>query len=102
MPVSVALLAPKRLLHLEAAFYELTNKGRCMSVARASRLLSNALYENGRLCLSIGTMIMGFVDDGNAEEVGSPSDLLCGQQWYAHRGRSVCCGIGRTFALKAI
>ena len=33
-----------------------------MSVARASRLLSNALYENRGLSLSVGTMVMGYDD----------------------------------------
>jgi 20S proteasome subunit beta 5 len=53
-----------RKLRSEAKLHELTNEGRGISVARASRLLSNALYENRGLDLSVGTMIMGYDDDG--------------------------------------
>jgi 20S proteasome subunit beta 5 len=52
-----------RKLRSEAALHELTEGGRRMSVARASRLLANALYENRGLGLSVGTMIMGYDDD---------------------------------------
>ena len=48
-----------RWLRSKAAVHEL-EYGTPMSVARASRILSNALYENRQLQLSVGTMIMGF------------------------------------------
>jgi 5'-3' exonuclease/20S proteasome alpha/beta subunit len=51
-----------RKLQGEAAMHVLTLDGRRMSVARASRLLSNALYDNRKLGLSVGTMVMGFDD----------------------------------------
>jgi 5'-3' exonuclease/20S proteasome alpha/beta subunit len=49
-----------RRLAAEAALYSVENDGKLMSIARASRLLANALYENRAAGLSIGTMIMGF------------------------------------------
>jgi 20S proteasome subunit beta 5 len=52
-----------RALRVQAQLYELT-EGRRMSVVRASRLLSNALYANRASDLSVGTMIMGFDPDG--------------------------------------
>ena len=52
-----------RKLKAEAQFHELT-EGRRMSVARASRVLSNALYDNRALNLLVGTMIVGFDPDG--------------------------------------
>jgi len=56
-----------RKLRAEASFHELTEEGnRRMSVARASRLLSNALYENRALGLSVGTMIAGYDDEDGA------------------------------------
>jgi len=48
-----------RLLSLEAEYHELEH-GERMSVARASRLLANVLYEYRAANLSIGTMIMGY------------------------------------------
>lgn len=48
----------------EAQFHEL-NEGRRMSVARASRLLSDVLYEYRGFEFSVGTMIMGFDDDAD-------------------------------------
>jgi len=48
-----------RFLRSEAKMHELLHDGRGISVARASRLLSNTLYQNRGLDLSVGTMIMG-------------------------------------------
>jgi len=48
-----------RLLRSEAKMHELLHDGRGISVARASRLISNILYQNRGLDLSVGTMIMG-------------------------------------------
>lgn len=44
--------------------HELNEDGRRMSVARASRILANNLYELRGSDLSIGTMIMGYDDHG--------------------------------------
>jgi 20S proteasome subunit beta 5 len=49
-----------RFLRSEAKLHELLHEGRGISVARASRLISNVLYQNRGLNLSIGTMIMGY------------------------------------------
>ena len=49
-----------RFLRSEAKLHELLHEGRGISVARASRLISNVLYQNRGLDLSIGTMIMGY------------------------------------------
>lgn len=49
-----------RLLRREAKLHELIHEGRGMSVARASRIISNILYQNRGLDLSVGTMIMGY------------------------------------------
>jgi len=49
-----------RLLRSEAKLHELVHDGRGISVARASRILSNVLYQNRGLDLSVGTMIMGY------------------------------------------
>jgi 20S proteasome subunit beta 5 len=59
-----------RKLQAEAMFHEHTEGGRRMSVARASRLLSNALYANRRLGLSVGTMICGYDDVGDSKKTG--------------------------------
>ena len=48
-----------RFLRSEAKMHELLNEGRGISVARASRIISNVLYQN-QLDLSVGTMIMGY------------------------------------------
>lgn len=58
-----------RKLRSAAALYEqqtgqFGRSPRRMSVARASRILSNVLYNNRRLKLSMGTMVMGFDDHG--------------------------------------
>lgn len=49
-----------RFLRSEAKLHELRHDGRGMTVARASRVLSNYLYQNRELDLSVGTMIMGY------------------------------------------
>ena len=48
-----------RYLRSEAKLHELFHDGRGISVARASKILSNLLYQNRGLDLSVGTMIMG-------------------------------------------
>jgi 20S proteasome subunit beta 5 len=59
-----------RRLAAEAALYAVENDGRRMSIARASRLLANSLYQNRGAGLSIGTMIMGYDSDP-----GSPARI---------------------------
>ena len=49
-----------RFLRSEAKLHQLLHDGRGISVARASRILSNYLYQNRELDLSVGTMIMGY------------------------------------------
>ena len=49
-----------RFLRSDAKMHELLHEGRGISVARASRILSNVLYQNRGLDLSVGTMIMGY------------------------------------------
>jgi 20S proteasome subunit beta 5 len=61
-----------RKLKTQAMLHELVH-GRRMSVARASRLLSNALYEQRGLKLSVGTMILGFDDPGGEGGRGTAS-----------------------------
>ena len=48
-----------RFLRSEAKMHELLHEGRGISVSRASRIISNVLYQNRGLDLSVGTMIMG-------------------------------------------
>ena len=49
-----------RFLRSEAKLHQSYHDGRGISVARASRILSNYLYRNRGLDLSVGTMIMGY------------------------------------------
>lgn len=81
-----------RWLRAEAWQYEL-NFGHRMSVARASRLLSNVLYTNRGLGISLGTMIMGFDMDGNPR-------IYCVDDSGARiEGNHFAIGSGSTFAL---
>jgi len=52
-----------RKLQSYAALHSLSTR-HSMTVARASRLLSDFLYQNRQLDLSVGTMIMGFDSRG--------------------------------------
>jgi 5'-3' exonuclease/20S proteasome alpha/beta subunit len=83
-----------RKLRAEAALHELT-EGRRMSVARTSRLLSNALYQNRALGLSVGTMIMGFDD----EEGAPPKIFYVDNTGMRIEGDLFAVGSGSTFAL---
>ena len=65
-----------------------------MSVARASRLLSNALYDNRGLELSVGTMIMGF-----DSEDGPPKIFYVDNTGVRIEGDLFAVGSGGTFAL---
>ena len=81
-----------RKLKSEALLHELT-EGYRMSVARASRLLSNALYQNRKLGLSVGTMIMGFDKDG------PPRIYYVDNSGVRIEGDLFAVGSGSTFAL---
>jgi 20S proteasome subunit beta 5 len=82
-----------RKLSAEAKLHELT-EGRRMSVARASRLLSDALYANRGYGLSVGTMIMGFDDDGS----GKPKIYYVDDTGMRIEGDMFSVGSGSTFA----
>ena len=81
-----------RKLKSEALLHELTESSR-MTVARASRLLSNALYQNRGLDLSVGTMIMGF------DESGSSTIYYVDNTGVRIEGDQFAVGSGSTFAL---
>mmetsp|Transcript_1103 Transcript_1103/g.2553 ORF Transcript_1103/g.2553 Transcript_1103/m.2553 type:complete len:508 (-) Transcript_1103:39-1562(-) len=59
-----------RKLKSEALLHELTEGGRRMSVARASRTLADYLYALRGYDLSVGTIIMGYDDTGIDSVVG--------------------------------
>ncbi|CAJ1953500.1 unnamed protein product [Cylindrotheca closterium] len=80
-------------LRAEAMLHEL-KEGCRMSVARASRLLSNSLYENRALDLSVGTMIMGF-----DPEDGPPRIFYVDNTGVRIKGDLFAVGSGGTFAL---
>jgi len=84
-----------RKLKAEAQLHEL-KEGRSMSVARASRILSNALYQNRGLDLSVGTMIMGFDDE---QDGGKPSIYYVDNTGVRLGGNIFSVGSGSTFAL---
>ena len=96
-----------RRLRSDAAFYELTNDNNRMSVARASRILSNYLYQLRGLKLSVGTMIVGFDGDNNSngaeddEGVDSspPRIFYCDNTGMRIEGDLFAVGSGSTFAL---
>lgn len=87
-----------RKLKAQADLYEVmassTGRGnKRMSVARASRILSNALYDNRGLGLSVGTMIMGQDDNGTF------SIYYVDNTGVRIKGDMFACGSGSTFAL---
>ena len=86
-----------RQIKAEAAVHQL-NEGRRMSVARASRILSNALYANRGADLSIGTMIMGF-DDGADGVKDRPSIYYVDDSGVRINGDMFSVGSGSTYAL---
>jgi 20S proteasome subunit beta 5 len=81
-----------RKLKSQALLHELTESTR-MTVARASRLLSNALYQNRGLGLSVGTMVMGFDEDG------TPKIYYVDNTGVRIEGDQFAVGSGGTFAL---
>jgi len=93
-----------RKLRAEAAHHELAseegNEGipRRMSVSYASRLLSNALYSNRGLGLSIGTMIAGF-DDDPRDPQSPPKIYYVDNTGMRIESDMFAVGSGSTFAL---
>lgn len=80
-----------RKLRTQARLHEMGH-GRAISVARASKILSSALYENRGLQLSVGTMIMGYDDLG-------PSIYYVDDSGKRSSGDMFAVGSGSTFAL---
>jgi len=67
-----------------------------MTVARASRILANALYRNRGADLSIGTMIMGFDDQSG------PSIYYVDSRGVRTYGDMFAVGSGSTFAISIL
>jgi len=84
-----------RNLKAKALLHELT-EGTRMTVARASRLLSNALYENRDQDLSVGTMIMGYDESG---DFALPRIFYIDNSGQRTEGKMFAVGSGSTFAL---
>jgi len=81
-----------RRLQAEARLHEIT-ENRAMSVSRSSRILSDYLYSNKGLDLSVGTMIMGFDEDCG------PSIYYVDNTGMRIQGDLFSVGSGSTFAL---
>lgn len=82
-----------RRLRSEAKLHELT-ENRPITVARASRILSDALYANRHLQLSVGTMIMGY-----DASTGRSSIYYVDNTGQRIKGDMFAVGSGSTFAL---
>jgi len=80
----------ERYLGKEARLFELRNKER-MSVAAASKLLSNILYQYQGYGLSVGTMIAGWDKTG-------PQLYYCDSDGTRLHGKVFSVGSGSTFA----
>eukprot|EP00588_Corethron_pennatum_P010221 CAMPEP_0194275146 /NCGR_PEP_ID=MMETSP0169-20130528/8055_1 /TAXON_ID=218684 /ORGANISM="Corethron pennatum, Strain L29A3" /LENGTH=1405 /DNA_ID=CAMNT_0039018539 /DNA_START=66 /DNA_END=4280 /DNA_ORIENTATION=- len=80
-----------RQLQSAVRTYEMGNGSRKMSVARASRILSNSLYEARSLDLSMGTMIAGF-------DYRGPSLYYVDDSGARIRGEVFSIGSGSTYA----
>ena len=91
-----------RKLAAEAALYEaLHPQGKRMSVARASRLLSNYLYGMRGLELSVGSMIMGYDEDGDGQN-SHPHLFYVDNLGTRIEGDMFSVGSGSTFALGVV
>ena len=94
-----------RALKKEALLHELTEDGRRMSVARASRILANHLYALRGYDLSVGTMIMGYDDHGiNSKDdhdtrSSTPYIYYVDNTGLRIQGDIFAVGSGSTFAL---
>jgi 20S proteasome subunit beta 5 len=89
-----------RKLQAEALFHEQSEGGRRMSVARASRLLANALYASRGLGLSVGTMICGFDDaDESKRHTALPKIYYVDNTGMRIEGDLFAVGSGSTYAL---
>ena len=86
-----------RKLKSEALLHQLTEDGRRMSVARASRILSNYLYALRGYDLSIGTMIMGYDDVPNGGK-SVPYIYYVDNTGLRIQGDMFAVGSGSTFA----
>lgn len=84
-----------RRLASEAALHEVSFDGRRMSVARASRLLANALFQNRGGGLSIGTMIMGYDSD---DDSSPPRIFYVDNTGMRIEGDMFAVGSGSTYA----
>lgn len=80
-----------RKLQAESRHYELA-EGKPITVARVSRLLADYLYANRQLDLSVGTMIMGYDENG-------PSIYYVDNKGTRIKGDLFSVGSGSTFAL---
>jgi len=91
-----------RKLQAQASLFALNHEDRRMSVARASRILSNALYHNRALGLSVGTMVMGF-DVDHSLNGGSASSrasiFYVDNSGVRIEGNLFAVGSGSTYAL---
>jgi 20S proteasome subunit beta 5 len=81
-----------RKIKSEALLHELTENGQRMSVARASRILSNYLYQLRNAQLSVGTMIAGWDHKG-------PQIYYVDSSGTRIQGDMFAVGSGSTFAL---
>eukprot|EP00537_Pseudo-nitzschia_pungens_P003083 CAMPEP_0172377958 /NCGR_PEP_ID=MMETSP1060-20121228/69177_1 /TAXON_ID=37318 /ORGANISM="Pseudo-nitzschia pungens, Strain cf. cingulata" /LENGTH=1633 /DNA_ID=CAMNT_0013105669 /DNA_START=559 /DNA_END=5457 /DNA_ORIENTATION=+ len=97
-----------RKLKSEALLHELTESGRRMSVARASRILADYMYALRGYDLSVGTMIMGYDDlgvDGSGGPDASNNITSIPHIYYVDntglriQGDMFAVGSGSTFAL---
>lgn len=88
-----------RKLKSEALLHELTEDGRRMSVARASRVLSNYMYALRGYDLSVGTMIMGYNDNEADHSESAPYIYYVDNTGLRIQGDMFACGSGSTFAL---
>lgn len=89
-----------RIIRCEAAQHNFA-EGRRMSVARASRLLANVLYEYRGMELSVGTLISGFDDKGKGN-VAEPVVYYVDNTGLRLKGDSFAVGSGSTLALGII
>ena len=97
-----------RKLKSQAMLHEL-KEGHRMSVARASRILSNYLYQLRGLNLSVGTMILGFDDPRDKDDgYSTVGDSSLPRIYYVDNtgvrieGDMFSVGSGSTFALSIL
>ena len=95
-----------RKLAAQAALYKAQHpQGKQMSVARASRFLSNAMYLNQGLRLSVGSMIMGYDDDDDDDGMtinSQPRLFYVGDTGARIEGDMFAVGSGSTYAVAVL